>query len=738
MQKLKFSFLAILFLCCWSQSYGQDNAKQLKANAEKYFQNAKYWEALNLFQKYHRLKNIDTDARFKMGHCFYETGNLINAKKYLLSIIEDEKKPDAEVFYLLAQTFQANHEYKKAIAFYKNYLSRTKFKDDRREGIKDKIKRCANGLDLKYKEELALVENLGEKVNSREDDFGPVLSPNYKGKLYFSSTRDGNVGGKRDKNGYKDELYGNNGSDIFSTVVINGEWTATTPLVSLLNSPRYDAVLGFNEEGTVMYYFKGPSLYSGQMLLDSFSAVSKPLYPQNLETPINPAQGDRSPYFYNDSTLLFVSNRSGGFGGFDVYISTRKNGRWTTAKNLGPVINSPYDEETPFLSKDGRTLYFSSNNLKSMGGFDIFKTRYDDVKQSWGSPENLGRPINSAGDDLSFTFSPNGLEAFFVSSRKDGFGGKDLLVAYYKNKLYEQSITSVPSLFLEVPAFRRMQQQEGSIVFENQGIDPPQTQSYPVTENFPKEEIITYKINNIYYKDDNVLTVKNIKELNSVATLMMEYPQIKVMLSSHSDGTDPKAFDTFFSAKNGEKVATYLVENGVNASNIYIKGLGSIYPMAKIETESGFNTAGKDFNRRINIQMYNTAGLPIRVISTEKRINSFMVDERGKLYKTAIKGLSYKVQVAALKQRYQSSIFTNYPDAMVETTFTGDIYRYTLGLYQTFSSAAELKNDLEQNGVKDAYVVPYINGVRASRSDSKIYAAAYPDLLNFLSETSDR
>ena len=159
--------------------------------------------------------------------------------------------------------------------------------------------------------------------------------------------------------------------------------------------------------------------------------------------------------------------------------------------------------------------------------------------------------------------------------------------------------------------------------------------------------------------------------------------------------------------------------------------------MAKIETEGGLNSAGKAFNRRINIQMYNTAGLPIQVTTDKKKISSFMIDERGSLYEGSIKGLSYKVQVAALKQRYQSSIFTSYPDAMVETNYTGDVYRYTLGLYQTFSSAAELKNDLELNGIQGAFVVPYINGVRASRSDSKIYAAAYPDLLNFLSETSN-
>jgi len=485
-----------------------------------------------------------------------------------------------------------------------------------------------------------------------------------------------------------------------------------------------------------MYYHKGTSLYSGEMLIDSFNAEIKPLYPPKFVSPLNSIQGDKTPYLINDSTLIFSSNRKGGFGGFDLYIATKKEGRWTNAKNLGPIINSAYDETTPFLAKDGRTLFFSSNSLKSMGGFDIFKTRYDDIKQTWSQPQNLGRPINSADDDMSFRFSRNGLEAYFDSSRKSGFGQRDIYVAYYKTEQYEQSITSTPNIFLDVPAYRKAQQEGGDIVFENTGIDPPQVQSYPVTENFPEEEIITFRINPINYKDDDILTTKNIKELNKVATLLIEYPQIKVMLTSHSDGSDPKAFDTFFSIKRAEKAATYLIENGVKASSILCKGLGSIYPLAKTETESGINTSGSSYNRRINITIYNTAGLPIRITSDDPKISSFMVDDRGKLYKGAIKGLSYKVQVAALKQRYKSNIFTSYPDAMVESEM-GSPYRYTIGLYQTFASADQLRNQLERSGLADAYVVPYINGVRASRNDSRIYAAAYPDLLNFLSSTGE-
>ncbi|MEM9823328.1 MAG: OmpA family protein, partial [Bacteroidota bacterium] len=706
-QLRSFTFLCILL--CWGTgaAFAQGSAKQLKKDAEAYYKYAKYPEALNLFLKYQRLKTADSEMLQKMGICYYHTNDVENADKVLLYLLDNEKKINADIYYYLAKSAHAQQRFKKAIVHYKSYLKNIKSNHPLRGAVKDAIKRCASGLKLKYAKELALVENLGEKVNSSGDDFGPVMSPNYNGKLYFSSSRKGNKGGPRDQNGYSDPQFGNHSSDIFSTIVINGEWTATSPLESLINGPRYDAVLDFNENGQIMYYFKGPSLYSGGILVDSFSRANQQLYASPLKSPMNPAAGDAHPFFFNDTTLLFSSQRPGGYGGKDIYISILRAGQWTKAKNLGPTVNSPYDEVTPFLAKDGRTLFFSSNNTNSMGGLDIFKARYDDAKMKWKAPENLAAPINSPGEDAYFRFAKDGLQAFFSSDRTEAIGQRDLFVAYYKSNQYEQKVASVPPLFIDVPAYRK-RQQNSDIVFENIGeqVDKP---AFPSTPNFPKEEIVSYEIAAIYYNNnDDVLTANNIKELNKVANLMLEFPQLKVTLACHSDQSDPLEFDLFFSIKRAEKAAKYLVENGVNPSSIFLKGLGSNHPIAKNETEGGVNKMGKRFNRRIDLFVFNTAGLPIKVNIKAPNISPFLVDERGGEYAANIKGLSYKVQIASLKQRYKSNLIHNFADPMVERRQDSQLFQYTLGLFQSYTQAEKLRKTLENQGVSGAFVVPYI------------------------------
>lgn len=734
MMYLRLCLLSVLLFCC-SLSYAQGSAKQLKKDAEEYYKKAKYPEALNLFLKYQRLKSTDSETLQKIGICYYYNNEPENAAKQLLYLLQTEKSVKPEVYYYLGRSFQSQKQFKQAIAYYKNYLKNIKSNHPQRSAVKDIIKRCATGIKLAYASELALVENLGEKVNSKGDDFGPVLSPNYNGKLYFSSGREGNKGGPRDQNGYSDTRFGTHSSDIFSTIIINGEWTATAPLESLLNSPRHDVVLDFNESGQVMYYFKGTDLFSGSMLVDSFDAVIPQVHPYHFDGPMSMKRGDTSPYFFNDTTLLFSSDRKGGYGGKDIYISNFRDGKWAPAKNLGPTINSNYDEITPFLAKDGRTLFFSSNNTNSMGGLDIFKARYDDIKMKWNAPNNLGGPINSPNDDTHFRFAQDGLQAFFASARNEGFGKRDLYVAYYKSNQYEQRLASVPLLFSEVKAYRKQQQENGGIVFENNQEEVTKP-VYPSTPNFPESEIINYEVEALYYKsNDNLLNGDNIQKLNNVANLMIEYPQLKVVLSCNADQSDPAEFDLFFSIKRAEEAAKYLIDNKVYASNIHLKGLGSNYPIAKNETEGGVNMLGKRFNRRIDIQIFNSAGLPIKVNVKAPNVSDFLIDERGGNYQRNIKGLSYKVQIASLKQRYKSSLILDYKDAMIEKRQDSGLYQYTIGLFQSYDLAENLRKKIEREGVSDAFVVPYINGVRASRDDSKIYSAAYPDLLKFLKKT---
>ncbi len=713
--------------------FGQDQSRRIKVEADGYFENGKYKEAYQYLQKYVQLKPNDIEARKQLGICHYHINNLAKAENFLRYVTANSKSPDLEAIFHLAATYHAKLQFKDAVRYYKLYLKESKEGDIRRNGIKDKIRRCATGLKVKTLDELAIVENLGDKVNSYGDDFAPIISPNFDSKIYFSSSRPGSVGGLRNDQGITDNRYGKYSSDMYSSVVINGEWTATSPLSAVLNTARNEVILDFNPEGGVMFFYKGNSLAKGEIMTDTFNTESQNAFPSKFVSPMRPENGDSYPFFFKDTILVFSGIRNGGYGGLDLYITTFSNGVWSNPQNLGPEINSAYDEISPFLAKDGRTIYFSSNSTKSIGGYDVFKSKYDDIKMKWAPIENLAIPINSAGDDAYFRLSKDGLKAYYSSSRKEGLGKRDIYVAYFKALLNEQRGVSNPIVFTEVPAHRRKQTEGGLVMETPNGQGTVRTTNVPV---FPEEEIIEYSFEPAYYSaSDEVLTPSNVKTLNRVVKLMKEYPQIKLLLTSHSDEADPETFRLYFSIKRAEQLAGYLSDNGVIGNRIFLRGCGSNYPAARLKTEAGINSPAKKLNRRIELEFYNTAGLPIRTLVERKDIPESVKSSMADSYLQDVKGLSYKVQVAAIKQMYNSPILFRYPNPIVESSGANPVYRYTLGLFQTYYSAVQLKRELEKQGVTSAFVIPYINGVPATRDDTKIYAAAYPDLLNFIEAT---
>ncbi len=709
----------VLFCFCTFISQGQDPVKKLKAEADRYYVNKKYPEALNLFLKYQRVKSIDNDTRYKIGQCYLENNEPAEARKFLQYVVENAKKPKAEAYYGIARSYHVQGEFEKAAISYKAYLSATTKGHSLRESAKDDIKRCVNGFNIRSVSEQVIVENLGEYVNSKGDDFGPVLSPNYKDKIYFSSTRDGNVGDLRAENGTKKDKYGHYKTDIISSNVQNGQWDIPAPLGNLINSSKNDVILGFNSNGQVMYYFKGVSLFSGEILVDTFSAGAPPIVPSRFESPMIAESGDNFPYFFNDTVMLFSSSRKGGYGGMDLYITENKNGQWQTPQNLGPKINSAYDEVTPFLSVDGRSLYFSSNNLKGIGGHDVYKSVFIDKKQAWSEAENAGVPINSTGDDMHFKLSKDGTKSFFSSSRLSSYGKRDIFVGYFNVGKVEQKIKSNPLVFSQVE-------------INLDGSNLPD--SGDINEGFSENEITTYNLEQLICdRGDEVLTVANKKKLDAAARMLLNYPRIIVELTSHSSVTGSPKFDLYNSARRGDIAANYLIEKGVRADNILVKGCGVSYPIANAQTEGGgMNVMAAKLNKRINLRFHHTSGLPIKINVADVKVSSFMENDTWSIYNKTIEGLSYKVQIASLKQMYNGDIVTSYPNAAIESNGQSDYYQYTVGLYKSFYSAETLRKELVRNGLSDVFVVPYVNGLRASIEDAKIYANAFPDLQNYL------
>ena len=305
-------------------------------------------------------------------------------------------------------------------------------------------------------------------------------------------------------------------------------------------------------------------------------------------------------------------------------------------------------------------------------------------------------------------------------------------MAYFKKNQKEQHTLSVPPLFVDVSDYKRTIG-SNAVVLETPTSGDNVVVLIPPTTQYSEDEIVDYEFVPLYYgTDDQILTTINKKELNNVARLMTEFPQLKLLLTSNSDGSVTPKFDLFFSAKRAEKVAAYLVDLGVKKSNLIIKGCGANYQIAMNELESGPNLTGQRLNRRIDLTFLNDSGLPIRIIYKEPIVGKHMANENWNYYQSSIKGLSYKIQIASIKQMYKGDLITTYLDPMVETSPDTDKYRYTVGLFQTFFAAEQMRRDLAKQGVSDAFVIPYINGLRVDMDASKIYSAAYPDLKNFI------
>jgi outer membrane protein OmpA-like peptidoglycan-associated protein len=717
MRKKLFTLFALSVLVAGSVC-AQPDPKGYKRQAEQFFNSGNYQQALEQYLLYEAYSSGDVEAQFRAGICLYETNKLADAMQRFNELAQGKKFSNPELYLYLGRCAHQSLQFLDAIHFYKDYLRKIDANHPGRAQVKDQIRRCAYGLRIQQAKSNIIVENLGEAVNTPMQDFRPIPSPSQADKFYFSSIRVGNAGGMRDESG-RESQSGSYTSDMFSVAYQTNGWSTPTALSYLLNSSKNEVLQDFSQDGTVLYYFQGLNLFSGDMLVDTFRLrpEERSLFSPVFMGPVRSWEGDKDLHFFQDTILLFSSQRPGGYGGYDLYLSIYSRGAWSDPQNLGPRINTAYDERSPFLSVDGRTLYFSANHpMRSLGGFDVLRVFYDDASESWLEPRNLGVPVNSAGDELDFRLTGNGMRAYFSSTRKSGFGQSDIYMALFREAQREQMRTMTPLVFSQVPDFklqfaRRMGQNEDPAAY------------------FPEDQIEKYFLEPLYFDaDGEILTGRNMKTLRTIADLMVRFPQLRILLTSHSDGTDPDNVDLFFAAKRAEVAADFLARSGVNLDHILIKSLGKSYPVAQS------TPSGQQANRRIDISFLDKAGLPLRIRIKEPSVPEGMGSNSWDFYQKTIQGLSYKLEIAATSQMYAGDLLFRYPHAMIEKESATGVYQYTVGLYKTFTSARQLQQDLVRNGALNTRIIPYIDGVRVSPEQASALAADFPDLNNFLQQ----
>ena len=364
-----------------------------------------------------------------IGQCYL---NMDDDKSQSIPYLEAAWKQDQsnpEVLADLARAYHFTMKFDKAIKLFNDYKEITADPQDIINAERQ-IEMCNNGKELiKYPLKIVF-ENLGKKVNSPYPDFTPCV-PNDESYMVFTSRRKGNKGNLLDYDGYYT-------SDMYMSRVKNGEFGKAAN-VGNVNSESDEEVAGISPIGDKVLVFvddvfqnifaniyitekKGRSLRSLESVSGSVNT------PTTMET--------SGAITTNGQLLYFASNIKGGFGGMDLYVCKKMpDGSWGEAFNLGPDINTQYNEEYPSVSYDGETLYFSSQGHTSMGGYDIFVSKRDLENDKWARPYNIGYPLNNAEDNMSISFSArwhmgseteNNKYAYISAYRKGGFGDLDI------------------------------------------------------------------------------------------------------------------------------------------------------------------------------------------------------------------------------------------------------------------------------------------------------------------------
>jgi outer membrane protein OmpA-like peptidoglycan-associated protein/tetratricopeptide (TPR) repeat protein len=364
---------------------------------------------------------------FKIGQCYLYSNFKLKSIPYLEKAQQLNPTVDPALSFYLGRAYHLDMQWDKAIKEFSVFQKNAGSNGDREmlETAAKSINECYAGKELVQKPIRVFIDNLGKEVNSQYTDYGPVISAD-ESVLLFTSRRPNTVGGKIDPglNEYFEDIY-------ISYKQANGKWSEAANMGEPVNTTDHDANSGLSADGTKFLIYIGKNngdLYESELVGDKWSK------PESMNKNINTDKYHESSACYSPdgNSVYFVSDKPDGLGDRDIWISHKdEKGKWGKAENLGPVINTKYGEEGVFIHPDGKTLYFSSQGHKGMGGYDIYKSVYNDSTKTWSKPENIGYPVNTPDDDVFFVVSASGRHGYYTSFNPNGFGEKDIYMVTF-------------------------------------------------------------------------------------------------------------------------------------------------------------------------------------------------------------------------------------------------------------------------------------------------------------------
>lgn len=336
----------------------------------------------------------------------------------------DPKEPNApaEVEYYLAKAYHLNNDFDKADLYYQRFIDQADSRHDLRPLAVRGLEQTTNARDLMSRPVPYAISNVGSVINNEYPDFSPVLSVDGNA-LFYASRR---IRPDSSNLNVIDLIAGIPYENIYvSYKDRQGNWQAPELLNINPEGAGHLAPVNVSADGQTLFIYRDDggdgNIYESVLVGELWSD------PVLMGSDINTKAWETHGAMTADgSTFYFLSDRSGGFGGRDIYRVVRlPDGSWSKAQNLGNMINTKYDEDGVFIHPNGRTMYFGSIGHNSMGGFDIFTSELQE-DGSWTFPKNLGFPLNTVDDNIFFITTADGRRGYFSSEQFGGYGEKDI------------------------------------------------------------------------------------------------------------------------------------------------------------------------------------------------------------------------------------------------------------------------------------------------------------------------
>ena len=617
----------------------QSTRKDLKTG-NKFFEQENYRAAIPYYEKVLAKDPNNAKALFSAG-ISYMSFDKEKASDYIYKAQKLKPKVSKDVEYWLGRVDHLNYNFDEAIAHFQAYNATLKKNDQRKEELAQLIMHSKNAKVQFNSPKDIFVKNLGPTINTQYSEHSPVISSDDK-VLIFTSRGDNVTGANGKVSDAKNKSIAADGEyyeDIFEATRIDDEsWQKPRSLSGVLNGKGHDASVQLFDNDSKMLMYRNDN--NGDLFVTD-KAGGDWSAPKPLDGNINSKAFESDAYILPDGlTIYFSTGKFSEDGTLDLYTSTRASltSEWGTPRSLGANINTKFDDDSPYLSKDGKTLYFSSRGHNTMGGYDIFKSEYDEAGRKWGPAQNMGYPVNTPDDDSYYRLSPDGSYAYLSSYRIGGYGEKDIYtINYIKNanivgKVFSKkdSTTVIPGVELvfngqqadkTALSFRDVTKPDGgykvavlsgrtyqvAVSKDGKNIE---TQEFPVpvstndsttiTKNFYIDYVDTtaksmMAFKNIYFDTDKYkLRPESITELDNISKVLTANAGMNISIEGHCDSRNTDEYNMVLGQNRAEAAKNYLVKQGVADSRLTTVSYGERRPAAPNDSPENMQLNRRD------------------------------------------------------------------------------------------------------------------------------------------------